>query len=145
MISMFRAILFLGLVAVLQAADLSSPVGLWKTIDDKTGKPRGIIRIYEQNGLFFGKIEKGLDPARQESRTCNLCKDERKDQPMLGLVIIRNMKLEGGEYRNGDILDPDNGGVYKCKLRLTDGGKKLLVRGFVGFSMLGRTQTWLRE
>ncbi len=138
------AALFLVSIAA-QAADLASPTGLWKTIDDKTGKPRGLIRIYEQNGLFFGKVEKGLAPELEKSPTCNACKDDRKDKPMIGLVIMRNMKFEAGEYRNGDILDPDNGSVYRCKFRLTDGGTKLQLRGFLGFSLLGRTQIWLRE
>jgi uncharacterized protein (DUF2147 family) len=126
-------------------ADLKSPVGLWKTIDDKTGKPRGLIRIYEQNGKFFGRIEKSLVPGESGNKLCKVCKDDRKDQPMIGLVMMRNMQLQGGEYRGGDILDPDSGSVYKCKFQLAEGGVKLEVRGFVGFSMLGRSQTWIRE
>ena len=73
------------------------------------------------------------------------CKDERKDQPLVGLVFMRHMKVDGGEYRGGDILDPDNGSIYRCKLRLEDNGRKLKVRGFIGFSVFGRTQTWERE
>ena len=142
---MILKLAFLFGAVALQAADFSSPAGLWKTIDDKTGKPRGLVRIYEQNGLFFGKVEKGLAVEREQSPICKACKDDRKDKPMIGLVILRNMKLEDGEYRNGDILDPDNGSVYRCKFRLTDGGTKLQLRGFVGFSLLGRTQIWLRD
>jgi uncharacterized protein (DUF2147 family) len=126
------------------AADASSPVGEWKTFDDKTGKARAIVRIYEQDGKLFGKIERSLVPGA-ESRVCAVCTDDRKDQSMLGLVIIRNMKRTDDGYAGGDILDPDTGSVYRCKLHLDQGGTKLVVRGFIGISLLGRTQTWERQ
>lgn len=125
-------------------ADESSPTGLWRTTDDKTGKPRGLVRIYEEGGRLFGKVEGSLDPAKSQER-CEKCTDSRKNQPMLGMVILRSMERKGDEYSGGDILDPDTGSVYKCKLKLVEGGNKLLVRGFVGFSLLGRTQVWLRD
>jgi uncharacterized protein (DUF2147 family) len=136
-------------LAVLQigislAADLSSPVGDWKTFDDKTGKARAIVRIYEQDGKLFGKIERSMSPGA-ESRVCTACTDDRKDQPKLGLVIIRNMKRTDDGYAGGDILDPDNGSVYRCKFHLEDGGARLVVRGFIGISLLGRTQIWERQ
>ena len=74
-----------------------------------------------------------------------MCTDDRKNQPIIGLMIIRNVRLENGEYGGGDILDPDTGSVYRCKLHVEDGGAKLLVRGFIGISLLGRTQTWERQ
>jgi uncharacterized protein (DUF2147 family) len=123
------------------AAD-DSPIGLWKTIDDKTGAARAIVRIYEQDGRLFGKIEGSFTPGA-EHRFCGVCTDERKDQPMLGLIIIRNMKRMDGEYSGGDILDPDTGSVYRCKLHV-EGGTRLIVRGYIGFSLLGRNQTWQR-
>jgi uncharacterized protein (DUF2147 family) len=126
------------------AADLQSPVGVWKTIDDKTGKPRALVRIYLQDGKYFGKIEQSFTPGA-ESRVCSECTDERKNQPIIGLPIIRNVMLKDGEYAGGDILDPDNGWVYRCKFHLEDGGTVLVVRGFIGFSLLGRSQTWHRE
>ena len=126
------------------AADAGSPVGEWKTFDDKNGKARAIVRIYEQDGKLFGKIERSLTPGA-ESRVCAVCTDDRKDQPMLGLVIIRNMKRTDDGYAGGDILDPDTGSVYRCKLHLDQGGAKLVVRGFIGISLLGRTQTWERQ
>jgi len=122
----------------------TSPVGTWKTIDDNTGKARAIVRIYEQDGRLFGRIEKSLTPG-EDGRTCTKCTDERKDQPLTGLVIMRDIRLVDGEYRDGDILDPDNGSVYRCKLRLEEGGRKLVVRGFLGISLFGRSQTWERE
>lgn len=133
-----------ALAGIAAAGDLSSPVGTWKTIDDNTGKPKAIVRIYEQDGRLFGRIEKSMTPG-DETRTCTKCTDERKDQPLIGLVIMRDMRLVDGEYRDGDILDPDNGSLYRCKLRLEEGGKKLVVRGFLGISLFGRSQTWERE
>jgi uncharacterized protein (DUF2147 family) len=124
------------------SADLT-PTGVWRTVDDKTGKPRAIIRVYEQNGRWFGKVERSLAPEPRER--CDKCTDERKNQPIIGMVVLRNMQKRGDEYAGGDVLDPDNGWVYRCKFRLTDEGKKLDVRGFIGFSLLGRTQTWFRE
>jgi len=126
--------------AVASAAD--SPIGLWKTIDDKTGAPRALVRIYEQDGRLFGKIESSFTPGA-EHRVCEVCDDERKGQPILGLVIIRNMKHAGDEYSGGDILDPDSGRVYHCKMHV-EGGTRLVVRGYIGFSLLGRNQTWQR-
>jgi len=131
-------------VGISLAADLSSPIGEWKTFDDKTGKARAIVRIYEQDGKLFGKIERSMTPGA-ESRVCAVCTDDRKDQPMLGLVIIRNMKRTDDGYAGGDILDPDNGSVYRCKLHLDEGGAKLVVRGYIGISLLGRTQIWERQ
>jgi uncharacterized protein (DUF2147 family) len=126
------------------AAESSSPVGEWKTFDDKTGKPRAIVRIYEQDGKLFGKIERSMMPGA-DSRFCAVCTDDRKDQPMLGLVIIRNMKRTDDGYAGGDILDPDTGSVYRCKFHVEENGAKLVVRGFIGISLLGRTQTWERQ
>jgi uncharacterized protein (DUF2147 family) len=124
------------------AADAGSPIGLWKTVDDKTGAARAIVRIYEQNGRLFGKIESSFTPGA-EHRVCAVCTDDRKNQPVIGLVIIRNMKRTGEEYGGGDILDPDTGSVYHCKMHVED-GTRLVVRGYIGFSLLGRNQTWQR-
>ena len=126
------------------AADASSPIGLWKTFDDKTGSARAIVRIYEQDGRFFGRIERSFAPGA-ESRVCAVCTDDRKDQPINGLLIIRNIVSKDGEYSGGDILDPDNGTVYRCKFRLDNNGTRLVVRGYIGFSLLGRTQIWQRQ
>lgn len=118
--------------------------GKWKTYDEKTGKPKSIVSIYEENGAFSGKVEAGLDPTRA-GRRCDACTDERKGQPIVGMVIIRNMKKTGDEFTGGDILDPENGNVYRCKLKLSSDGRKLTVRGFLGVSLFGRSQIWTRE
>ena len=125
------------------ASDLSSPAGRWQPIDEKTGQPLGLIRIYEDRGLFFGRIEPS-SPTDDTSRRCSKCTDERRNQPIIGLLLIRNMRLEGDEYAGGDILDPDSGRIYGCKFRLIDGGRKLIMRGYIGLSLFGRSQTWRR-
>lgn len=139
-------LLFVGVAwcCAAAAASADSPLGLWRTIDDKTGKPRSVVRIFEEGGRLFGRIERGID-ARENDRTCKLCTDERRDQPLRGMLIIRNMKRSGDEYVDGDILDPDNGSVYRSKMKLADEGRKLSVRGFIGVSLFGRSQTWERE
>lgn len=120
-----------------------SPAGVWRTVDDKTGQPKGEVRVFDQDGRWFGQITRVYDSKDAQSR-CDDCQDERKGQPIVGLTIVRNMTLKNGEYVDGDILDPDTGKVYRCRFRLADGGEKLVVRGFIGFSLLGRTQTWTR-
>ena len=139
------ALLALSVLALspAHAADPNSPVGLWKTFDDKSGAAKAIVRIYDQNGKLFGKIVSSFKPGA-DSRVCEVCKDERKDQPIIGLVIIRNMKADDGEFDGGDILDPENGSVYHCKMHVED-GSRLLVRGYIGISLIGRTQTWQRQ
>ena len=130
--------------AALRTADAQSPLGLWKTVDDKTGTPRAMVRIYLQDGKYFGRIEQSFAPGA-ETRVCSVCTDERKNQPIIGLLIIRNVTPRDGEYGGGDILDPDTGSVYRCKFRLDKDGTVLVVRGFIGISLLGRTQTWQRQ
>ena len=126
------------------AAEAGSPIGLWKTIDDKTGNARAIVRIYEQNGKLFGRIERSFTPGA-ENRVCDVCTDERKGQPIIGLVIIRNMQSKDGEFAGGDILDPETGTVYHCKFHLDHDGARLIVRGYIGISLLGRSQVWQRQ
>ncbi len=124
-------------------AQAQSPAGVWRTVDDKTGQPKGEVRVFEQNGRWFAQITRVYDSKDAQSR-CDDCQDERKGQPIVGLTVVRNMTLANGEYVGGDILDPDTGKVYRCRFRLEDGNEKLVVRGFIGFSLLGRTQTWTR-
>ena len=134
-------------LAGLSAWAQSTPVGLWKTIDDDSKKEKSLVRISEAGGVFSGKIEKLLDPDTKPDAKCDKCTDERKDQPILGLPIIRNVKANGDDatlWDGGEILDPNNGKTYRVRLRPADGGKKLEVRGYIGAPLLGRTQTWHR-
>jgi len=125
------------------AGDISKPVGLWKSFDDQ-GEHTGYIRISEQQGRLRGVIERGT-PDDKPDRRCTLCKGERKDQPMLGMEIIWNLQKDGEDYTGGEILDPLSGNIYRAKLTVLDGGKKLKVRGYLGVSLFGRTQIWTRE
>jgi uncharacterized protein (DUF2147 family) len=125
-------------------ADEPTPVGLWKTIDDKTHKPRGTVRIYEENGEYFGRIESSFNPA-ERNEICDKCSDDRRDKPVIGLVILRGMMKRGAEYSGGEILDPETGSVYKCLFTLSGDGERLLVRGYFMARLLGRTQVWMRE
>ena len=143
------AVLSVVLLAVIPpmaafGSESASPLGVWKTFDDKTGEARAIVKIYDENGKLFGRIEQSFRPGAT-SRVCAVCTDERKNHPIIGLIIIRNMKLDGNEYAGGDILDPESGSVYRCKMHLEQGGSRLIVRGYVGFSLLGRSQTWQRQ
>ncbi len=128
------------------SANEATPVGLWRTIDDKTGKEKSLVRITEVNGELRGTIEKLIrEPNEDQNPVCEKCSGEKKNKPVLGMMILGGLKRDGKEWTGGEILDPNNGKTYKCKMSLDDGGKKLNVRGFIGVSLLGRTQVWLRE
>lgn len=117
-------------------------LGKWKTIDDETGKAKSIVEIYKQDGKIFGKVIEILDPAKQNA-VCQKCPDDANGKPILGLVILKDLKKDGDEFSGGTIMDPNNGKVYKCLIALED-QNKLKVRGYVGFSLLGRSQYWHR-
>jgi uncharacterized protein (DUF2147 family) len=137
----------IGLFALLtQLAFAADPTaaGLWKTIDDSTGKPRSLIRISEHNGEFSAVVEKGLRDTDTGDAVCDKCKDERKGKKIIGMTIAKGLKQNGHKYEGGEILDPENGKTYKCKMTLDETGNNLEVRGFIGISLLGRSQTWHR-
>ena len=127
-------------------AQNNSAIGLWKTIDDETGKPKALVRITEENGSLQGKIEKLFrGPNEDQNPKCGECKDSRKNQPLIGMTIVSGLKKQGDEYTGGEILDPAKGKVYKSKATLRDGGQRLEVRGYIGAPMFGRSQVWHRE
>ena len=136
------ALMFIAGAALAQA----TPVGVWKTIDDKTKAERAQIRITENNGVLSGRIEKLLAPDAKQDAVCDKCSDDRKDKPIVGMEILRGVRKAGSDnlWDSGTILDAAEGKVYKVRLSPADGGKKLEVRGYVGMPMLGRTQTWIR-
>ncbi len=124
----------------------ATPAGLWKTIDDETKAEKSLVRISEAGGVLSAKVEKVLDPSKQDAK-CEKCTDDRKDQPVVGMTIVRNVKQNASDkalWDGGEILDPNNGKTYKVRLKPVDGGKTLEVRGYVGAPLLGRTQTWVR-
>jgi uncharacterized protein (DUF2147 family) len=139
-----RTVLLPLLVAASVLAGTPGPAGRWRTYDDKTGALHGLVEITEEQGQLKGRILKSYDPLKPNP-TCDLCEGERKGQPVLGMVFLWGLTKQGDEFKGGYILDPDNGKVYKAKVRVEEGGHKLLVRGFIGISLLGRTQTWVRE
>ena len=126
------------------AADMKSAVGNWLTIDDKTGKPKSVVKITQVGDELRGSIVKLMDPTKQNA-VCDECKGANKGKPIKGMIIMWGLKPAGSGWAGGRILDPSNGKIYKAKMNLADGGKKLNVRGFIGFSLLGRTQTWNRQ
>jgi uncharacterized protein (DUF2147 family) len=132
-------------LAGLSLAATSTPVGLWRTIDDETHKERSLVRIVEVNGELRGTVEKIFDqPGDDPAHICKECKGDRKDKPIVGMTILWGLRKDDDEWTGGEILDPKNGKTYRCKMKLSADGKSLDVRGFIGFSLLGRTQTWLR-
>ncbi|MFT3792781.1 MAG: DUF2147 domain-containing protein [Rudaea sp.] len=134
------AALFAGSAFALDA----TPVGIWRTIDDATGKPKSIVEISEANGEVIGKVKEILQSDKGPNPLCEECSGERKNQPIIGMTIIWGMKKDGDVWDGGTILDPKNGNTYGCKLTPAADGKTLQVRGFKGFSLLGRTQVWER-
>lgn len=145
--SRFIAAFALGLLfgAPAFAQDLTSPAGQWTTIDDETGKPKSIVEIAVVNDELTGKVVQVLQSEQGTNPICQKCEGERKDQPVVGMTIMWGLKKDGEDWKGGKILDPKSGKVYNCKLHLTDGGRKLEMRGFVGFSLIGRTQVWERK
>lgn len=131
-----------SLPAAAADAPLASPVGLWQPLDS-AGKPQGLIRIFEANGLYYGRIEPSSADDDRNAR-CTRCTDNRHDQPIIGLLLLRHLRPQNGEYVGGDILDPDTGRIYKCTLRLTNGGRDAVMHGFLGISLFGRSETWRR-
>jgi uncharacterized protein (DUF2147 family) len=118
-------------------------LGKWKTIDDETGKEKAIVEIFEKQGKIFGKIIAILEEEHRH-RKCENCQGEDKNKPILGMSIIRGMKKNNAIYEGGNIIDPKNGKSYSCKISL-DGKDKLIVRGYIGISLFGRSQTWVRQ
>ncbi|MFI4939991.1 MAG: DUF2147 domain-containing protein [Burkholderiales bacterium] len=135
----------IGAAASISAQELS-PIGVWKTIDDSSGKVKSLVRITEASGEYKGKIEKLFrDPSEDQNPKCTKCEGERYQQQILGMIIMSGTKRDGDEYSGGQILDPDNGKTYSVKLTVIEGGKKLNVRGYIGVPWIGRSQTWIRE
>ena len=127
-------------------AQAATPVGTWQSIDDKTGKPKAIIQISDDGaGQLSGKVLRGVNELGGPEPRCTACTDDRKDQPIKGMTIVTGMRQDGDAWDGGQILDPENGKLYKCKMKLEDGGQKLVVRGYIGVSLLGRSQTWVRQ
>lgn len=131
-------LLFVGFFA----SHAQSVLGQWKTVDDETGKAKSVVEIYENNGSFYGKILEIVDKTKQD-KICEGCEGANKGKKIKGMVILENLKKKGSSWEDGTILDPNSGKIYKCILSL-ESPDKLKVRGYVGISLLGRTQYWQR-
>jgi uncharacterized protein (DUF2147 family) len=138
------AALFAVLLATVPAwASGPSPAGNWRTFDDKTGRERGLVHIDEANGVVTGRVVSTVDPA-EAAHVCDKCDDDRRGKPLIGLEIIRGMQPDGEGWSGGRVLDPETGGIYRGKMHLEDGGSRLVLRGYLGISLFGRSQTWIR-
>ncbi len=122
----------------------ASPVGKWTTVDDDGKTPKSVVEIVEKNGVLEGKILELINPSKKDP-VCEECEGTRKNQKIVGMTILWGMKRDGDKWTGGHILDPKNGKTYGCKMEVVEGGKRLEVRGFIGISLLGRTQYWLRR
>lgn len=143
---LFRTLCLLSVfVSPLTLAANHTPTGLWKSIDDNSGKPRSLIRITENHGEYSAVIEKGLLATDTADAVCDKCTDARKGKRIIGMTIVEGIKLKGDNYEGGEILDPENGKTYRCKMTLDETGNKLEVRGYIGISLFGRSQIWTRE
>ena len=132
-------LLFICFFSLLNAQSI---IGEWETFDDVTGDKLSVVEIYKKGGNYFGKIihlfEDPIDSV------CDQCEGDNFNKPVIGLVIIEDLIEDGDEFNEGTILDPKNGKTYKCYLELEE-NNKLKLRGYIGFSMLGRTQYWQRK
>lgn len=131
--------LFFMLTSLMYA---QSPIGTWKTIDDETKQAKSYVEIFEKDGKLYGKVTKILTKGKEDAK-CTDCSGALKDKPILGMQILSGLKKDGKEWNGGKILDPNSGKEYKAKMSL-NGNDRLDVRGFIGISLVGRTQTWQR-
>ena len=119
-----------------------SVLGKWKTIDDETGQAKSIVEIYEANNKLYGKIIEIFDVARKND-LCKECSGVDKNKPIQGMIILRGLEKDDDEYSGGKIIDPKNGKTYKCIISL-ESKDKIKIRGYIGFSLIGRSQYWVR-
>ena len=140
------AIVLLTLAApTLAQTGSSSPAGLWQTFDDDTHAPKALVEIVDHTGVLSGRIVKLFPaPGDKLDPRCKECAGERHDQPVLGMTILWNFRRDGDAWDGGEILDPEDGHVYRAILHPRDGGKMLDVHGYIGIPLLGRSQIWTR-
>ena len=144
-----RALLFITLLLVSVAWPAfaqDSPVGRWRSIDDSTCQPKAVIEISEaSNGTLQARIVRLIDTSKGAAPLCDKCSGSRRNQPIVGMTIAWGLRRKGAAWEGGRILDPENGKEYSVRMTPVAGGRKLEVRGFLGFALLGRTQVWTRE
>jgi len=125
----------------IQAQDVA---GVWKTIDDDGETVKSHVEIFEKNGKYYGKVIKLFrEPDEIQDPKCIDCKGDKKDKPVLGMEVVWDLEKKDQFWQDGKIMDPENGKEYKCFMELIE-PDKLKVRGYIGFSLIGRTQYWYR-
>ena len=137
-----KKIFFLLILLISSTTNAQSILGKWKSINEETNKEESIIEVFQKDGKVYGKIIQLLDP-KKKGAVCLKCTGENKNKPVKGLVIINGLKKDGDEWSGGKVLDPKNGKEYKCYITLQD-KNTMKLRGYVGFSMFGRTAYWHR-
>ena len=139
--------LFLFLAACLLAGRAcASPEGLWRVIGDKSGQAEALVRISRHEGVYEGRIVKVFPrPGVEPDALCERCPGKLKNRPVEGLTILTGMHREGEEYSGGEILDPDSGETYHCTMSVSEGGDRLVLRGYILIPLFGRSETWIRE
>lgn len=142
--NLFFSLLLITLTSLAQAADLASPVGTWQTISDETKQPSSLVKISKENGVLVGHIEKLLPGAHfKPGDVCTACPDHLKNKPIIGLQFLWGfVPDQGGAWKDGHVLDPRSGHIYKGTMKLIDRGYKMELRGYWG--PFWRTQTWTR-
>lgn len=134
-----RKLLLTSAFSLLGVLSFAQIEGKWKTIDDETKQAKSIVEIYKKSdGKYYGKVSQLL--IKPADPNCTACKDDRKGKPILGMEIIRGLKKDDNEFTGGTITDPKTGKTYKCTI--TREADQLNVRGYIGLSLIGRTQTW---
>lgn len=141
LLGVFTLLLTVGTSRQVSAESSTSPVGLWTTIDDDGKTPKAVVQIEQRGTKLFGKIVELIRPDRPNPK-CDECEGALKGKPILGMQILWDLERDGDEWANGKILDPNNGKIYRCYIEVVEGGTQLKVRGYIGISLLGRTQYW---
>jgi len=144
-LTMVGAVVAAGVAAAAAPAAEPSAVGLWEQVDEKSGQPESWFKIIERNGVYQGNIVKiFFKPGEDENWACEKCEGDERGKPVLGLALIKGMQRTGLAYEHGTIMDPRDGAVYRALMNLSPDGQKLEVRGYLGISLFGRSQTWNR-
>lgn len=143
-----RSLIALLLAAVSTLARGDELAGVWQEYDDQTGKVEALIRIEKSaDGSYEGRIEKLLpETAENAAKICSRCAGELHNKPLLGLRILYGMKRKDKlNFDGGEVIDPDEGKVYRCQMRLSEDGKTLTVTGYIGISWFGQSEVWRRK
>jgi uncharacterized protein (DUF2147 family) len=136
---------FLLSIFALSSFAVDTVTGTWRTFDDKTKQPNGQVIVYEENGIYYGKIDPSFKSADKTEKFCTKCSGEFKDKPFANLRFMWNFNRTGdNKYTDGKILDPNTGDIYSASMHLENNGQTLVLRGYLGIPMFGSSQRWSR-